>query len=139
MTTMLTIGFRRVLSVVLLPALLACNGADPVVRAMRTTMMGDGHVNRYTIAISVTNRGNMKQASNVLQFVDIFEGDAKRDTRSIRPLAPGQTFNTTYIYKRSADAGPGTTTLTLRLNMRQPAAPGAADCNTGNDSATVTF
>ena len=138
MNTMLTIGCRRVLSVVLLPVLLACNGADPVVKVAGTSMAGDYQINRYTISFTVTNRGTMKQASNVLQFVDIFQDDIKRDTRSIPPLKPGQIFSTTYVYPRAADAGTGTTTLTLRLNMRQPAGT-AANCSTANDSATVTF
>ncbi len=117
----------------------ACSGADPAVRAAQTGMSADGGINHYTISISVTNRGNKKQASNVLQFVDIIQEGIKRDTRSIPPLRPGQTFTTSYIYARSSDAGPGTTTLMLPLNMRQPASPGIANCGTGNDSATVTF
>ena len=138
MNTILTIGCRRVLSVVLLPVLLACNGAHPVVKFAGTSMVGDYQVNRYTISFTVTNRGKIKQASNVLQFVDIFQDGIKRDTRSIPPLKPRQIFSTTYVYPRSADAGRGTTTLTLRLNMRQPAGT-AANCSTANDSATVTF
>jgi len=139
MNTVLTIGCGRVLSVVLLPLLLACHGADPAVRAVQTGMSADGGINHYMISISVTNRGHKKQASNVLQFVDIFENDIKRDTRSIPPLAPGQAFKTTYVYNRSADAGAGTTTLMLRLKMRQPISPGVANCSTANDNATVTF
>lgn len=117
----------------------ACSGADPSVKAAETGMTADGGINHYTIRISVTNAGNAQQASNVLQFVDIFQEGIKRDTRSIPPLRPGQTFTTTYIYNRSSDAGAETTTLTLSLNMRQPASPGAANCSTANDSATVTF
>lgn len=139
MIMLLTVGFRRVLSAVLLPALLACTGADPVVRATQTAMSAAGGINHYTISISVTNRGHMKQASNVLQFVDIFQEGVKRDSRSIPPLRPGQTFTTSYIYSRSSDAGTGATNLMLRLHMRQPASPGAANCSTANDSATVSF
>lgn len=108
-------------------------------KAAETGMTADDGINHYTIRISVTNAGDMRQASNVLQFVDIIQEGIKRDTRTIPPLRPGQTFTTTYIYNRSSDAGAGTTTLTLRLNMRQPASPGAANCATGNDSTTVTF
>jgi hypothetical protein len=117
----------------------ACSGADPSVRAVQTGMSANGGINHYTISISVTNRGNKKQASNVLQFVDIVQEGIRRDAHTIPPLRPGQTFTTSYIYNRSSDAGAGTTMLTLRLNMRQPASPGIANCSTGNDSATVTF
>jgi len=138
MNTMLTIVCRRVLSVVLLPVLFACNGADPVVKVTGTSMAGDAQINRYTISFTVTNSGTRKQASNVLQFVDIFQDDVKRDTRSIPPLKPHQVFSTSYVYPRAAGAGEGTTTLSLRLNMRQPAG-NKANCSTANDTATVTF
>ena len=135
------IVFFGILTVILLSTGLAsaCNGADPVVRAVQTGMSTDAGMNHYTVSISVTNRGNMKQASNVLQFVDIFQEGIKRDTRSIPPLRPGQTFTTSYVYNRSSDAGAGTTVLDLRLHMRQPASRGIANCNTGNDTASVSF
>ena len=139
MSEMLTIACRGVLSVILLPVLLACKGADPVVHVTGTSTASDSQISRITVSFTVTNRGAMKQASNVLQFVDIYQDGIKRDTRSIPPLKPGQTFSTSYVYQRSADAGTGTTTLALRLNMRQPRSRGIANCDTSNDSATVTF
>ena len=118
----------------------ACNGADPAVMSVAVAgIRSDGGMNVYHLSGRVLNDGRTKQASNVLQFVAIYEDDIKRDVRSIPPLKPGGSFTFTYDYRRSIDAGAGTTDLIFRLDMRQPVPPGRQDCNLGNDRFALQF
>lgn len=152
MNMLLTVGFRRVLSLLLLAvafvlalpaggtAATPCAGADPAIVAARVQgTNSDGRVNRYSLAIRVANLGRAKQPSNVLQSVEIYQNDIKLDTKGLPPLRPGQAYTFTYVFQRSTDAGEGTSTLALKLVMRQPSPPGKQDCNAGNDAYTVTF
>ena len=151
MIAMLTVSLRRVLSLLLIPAIFglihapaglasACKGADPaIVSAVVKGITSDGRVNRYALNIRVVNFGSMKQPSNVLQSVEIYQNDIKLDTKGLPPLRPGQSYSFTYVFQRSIDAGTGTSTLTLKLVMRQPSPPGKQDCNAANDTYTVTF
>jgi hypothetical protein len=118
----------------------ACLGADPAIVSARVQGTNtDGRVNRYSLVIRVMNLGRAKQPSNVLQSVEIYQNDIKLDTKGLPPLRPGQVYSFTYVFQRSVDAGEGTSTLALKLVMRQPSPPGAQDCNAGNDSYTVMF
>ncbi len=152
MNMLLTVGFRRVLSLLLLVVAFAlvrpapgaaatpCAGADPAIVSARVqSPNSDGRVNRYTLAIRVVNLGRANQPSNVLQSVEIYQNDIKRDTKGLPPLRPGQAYTFTYVFQRSVDAGQGTSTLALKLVMRQPSPPGKQDCNADNDSYSVTF
>lgn len=152
MLVLLTVGFRRVLSLVLMAAALftvrpaeanaavACAGADPALVSARVQgTSSDGRVNRYSLAIRVANLGRAKQPSNVLQSVEIYQNDIKLDTKGLPPLRPGQNYSFTYIFQRSIDAGDGTSTLALKLVMRQPSPPGKQDCRAANDTYSVTF
>ncbi len=117
-----------------------CAGADPAIASARVqSTNSDGRVNRYSLAIRVVNLGRAKQPSNVLQSVEIYQNDIKLDTKGLPPLRPGQAYSFIYVFQRSIDAGVGTSTLALKLVMRQPSPPGKQDCNAGNDSYTVTF
>ncbi len=152
MIAMLTVARRRVLSLFLVPAILGlvaasggmakagCQGADPaIVSAAVKGITSDGRVNRYALRIRVVNVGNTRQPSNLLQSVEIYENDIKLDTKGLPPLKPRQAYSFTYVYQRSVDAGDGTSTLTLKLVIRQPSPPGNQDCNAANDKYTVTF
>jgi len=152
MVGLLTVGFRRVLSVLLTgacvamvcpPALAqktACSGADPaIVSAAVQSTASDGRVNRYSVAIRVANLGAAKQPSNLLQSVDVYENGIKLDTKGLPPLRPGQSYTFVYVYQRSTDAGAGTTDLRLNLTVRKPSPAGKQDCNSANDTFTVTF
>jgi hypothetical protein len=94
-------------------------------------------VNRYNIVGTVVNAGSEGHASNVLQFVDIYENGDKLDSRGIPPLKPGQSYTFSYAVMRSADAGKGTGILSFRLDMRQLSS--REDCNLSNDSFTLRF
>jgi hypothetical protein len=118
----------------------ACNGADPAIVFVAVKgIHAEGGMNVYHLGGRVTNVGHAKQASNVLQFVGIYEDDIRRDVRSIPPLKAGASFTFTYDYQRSIDAGDGTTDLAFRLDIRRPVPPGRQDCNLGNDQSAVQF
>lgn len=117
-----------------------CAGADPSITSVAVANVTPaGGVDQYHIAGTVVNRGGQAQASNVLQFVDIFQNGQRLDSKSIPPLAEGQSFTFTYVALRSTEAGKGTTTLHFQLRMRQPSPGGGENCATGDDTNAVTF
>lgn len=117
----------------------ACSGADPAIISVRVasdSLQGGNTI--YHLTGIVQNVGKAKQASNVLQFVNVdIGGTGKVDTRGIPPLAPGQRYTFGYDFKRSSDAGTGSSRLHFKLDFRQPSPPGSQDCNTGNDEFTL--
>ncbi|HLY01692.1 MAG TPA: CARDB domain-containing protein [Candidatus Cybelea sp.] len=117
-----------------------CAGADPAIVSVKVqNVAGNGSVNHYTLVGRVTNLGNRKQASNVLQFVDIYQNGTRLEDRGVPPLAPGQSYTFSYDWQRAMDAGSGTTTLHFSLRMTSPSPPGNEDCNPGNNTSSVTF
>lgn len=115
-----------------------CVGADPAISSVKVQNVADnGTLKRYTLVGTVTNLGNKRQSSNLLQFVDIDDGKQRLDDRGVPPLAPGQSYTFSYLWSRSADAGAGTTTLTFRLREMQPGL--SENCNSGNDTSRLTF
>jgi hypothetical protein len=119
---------------------MTCAGPDPAVVAVNVArMQSDGKLNRYTLKAKIVNLGQVSQASNTLQFVDIYKGSTKLDSRGIPPLRAGQTFTFSYISMRSAQAGSKTTVLSFRMDERRPSLAGAQDCNTGNGITIVRF
>ena len=116
----------------------ACTGADPaILSATAKSMSSDGQVNRYAVNVRVANLGHMNEPSNFLESVEIWQDGVKLDMRGLPPLRAGQSTSFTYIYQRSADAGAGTSDLTLHLTMRPHS--GNMDCNPNNDTTSVTF
>jgi hypothetical protein len=111
-----------------------CRGADPAIVSVAVKgVSNNGGTNVYHLSGTVTNAGNARQSSNVLQFVDVYINGAKSDARGIPPLRPGQSYTFRYDFQRSSDAGDGTSRLRFQIDMRQPAGT-AQDCNLGNDS-----
>lgn len=148
MATKLSLGlgvatFAIVLSLLSRPGLssaMTCRGADPaVVSVVVAGMQSDGHLNRYALKAKVVNLGRMGQAANTLQFVDIYKGETKLDSRGIPPLRAGQAFTFTYVSMRSAQAGRKTTALMFKMNVRRPSQSGRQDCNAGNGITMVRF
>jgi subtilase family serine protease len=112
-----------------------CAGANPAITsAVVKNVTSSGGLNAYHLVGIVTNLGSQGQASNTLQFVDIYVDRQKLDDRGIPPLAPGQSYTFGYVWQRSADAGNGTTTVYFRMDMRQ-----GQDCNPANGTYSVTF
>lgn len=117
-----------------------CAGADPAVTSVRVqNVTANGSANRYTLVGTVTNLGNQKQASNVLQFVDIYQEGTRLEDRGVPPLAPGQSYTFSYVWMRALDAGTNTTTFDFRIRMTSPSPAGNHDCNAGNDTYRLRF
>ena len=118
----------------------ACSGSDPAITSVGVKSVEPaGNVNRYHLTGTVVNEGNQSQASNVLQFVDIYQGGVKVDAKGIPALAAGQSYAFSYVAQRSQDAGKGTTNITFKLDFREPNSSAHADCSAANDAFTVTF
>ncbi len=118
----------------------ACSGANPAIVSagvQHVTQLGGTTV--YHLNVAVVNLGRMRQASNVLQFVDVFLDDNKIDARGIPPLAPGQRYTFGFDYRRSSDAGDGSSTVRFQLDFRQPSPPGNQDCNLANGVYSITL
>lgn len=116
-----------------------CAGAAPaIVWVVVKGMHSNEGLNRYTLRGKVVNLGSRAQSSNTLQFVDIYEGRTKLDSRGVPPLKPGQSYTFGYVASRSAQAGDRTTTLAFRMDVRQPK-PAWHDCNAGNGITEVRF
>jgi hypothetical protein len=110
-----------------------CQGSDPqIVSVVVTSVETVGNVDRYHISGRVVNKGASRQASNLLQSVDIFDAEDKMDTKSIPPLKPGESFTFTYVSARSSQAGKGTTELGFQLDPISP-------CSVGTDRYSLTF
>ncbi|MGA8535568.1 MAG: hypothetical protein WB615_15780 [Candidatus Tumulicola sp.] len=122
------------------PAVAACAGVDLAISpvTVKNVTQANG-MNHYTLSGTVSNVGGQAQASNALQFVDIYQKPTEKlDSKSIPPLRPGESHSFSYVMLRSSEAGNGTTTLHFQLDFRQPMLP-AADCDTSNDHTSVTF
>jgi hypothetical protein len=118
----------------------SCLGADPAIVSVAVKgMHSSGGLNRYTLSGKVANLGSTSQASNTLQFVDIYKGSTKLDSRGIPPLRAGQSYVFEYVSDRSAQAGAQTTTLGFHMDVRQPANTGSEPCNTSNGVTMVRF
>jgi hypothetical protein len=102
----------------------ACT-APAVTSAKVANVSQDAGLSFYHLAITVTNNG-ASQPNNTLQSVDVMENHQKMDTVSVPPLKAGGTYTGTYTFRRSSEAGDGSTRLHLALNMSQPACTAAA-------------
>jgi hypothetical protein len=115
-----------------------CSGADPaVVSVVVKGVQSGGGINTYTLTSKVVNLGSAAQAANTLQFVDIYKGSTKKDSRAVPPLKAGESFTFNYVATRSAQAGSGTTALSFQMDVRSPR--GSQDCSTGNGTTMVRF
>lgn len=113
-----------------------CLGGNPAITHVEVqTTHTAGIANHYTFVGTVVNHGTANQPSNTLQFVDIFDGTQKIDSKSIPPLTTSGTFHFTYNWARASDAGAGTTTFTFKLRMVH-----GTNCNPANGgSFTLKF
>jgi hypothetical protein len=117
-------------------ALTSC--ANPsILSAGIQSVATNGALKHYTIAITVANQGNIRQPSNLLQSVFVFQDGQKVDEIGLKPLRPKQTQKVSYSFDRAADAGAQTMDLmfTLDLNGRSG---NNVDCHAGNESFAIT-
>jgi hypothetical protein len=118
----------------------SCVGPDPAIVSVAVKgMQSSGGLNHYTLSGKVVNLGSTAQASNTMQFVDIYKGSTKLDSRGIPPLRAGQSYAFEYVTDRSAQAGAQTTSLGFRMDVREPANTGSQPCNTSNGVMMVRF
>lgn len=111
-----------------------CAGPDPAITAVSVkNVVTSNALNHYTIAGTVTNAGGQGQASDVIQSIQIFDGAAQIDAKGIPPLSPGHSYQFTYVWSRSADAGNGTTVFNFKLKTPD------VGCGTANQSYRLTF
>jgi hypothetical protein len=101
----------------LLPATAAaqCNAGHESVTASVHDVTTDGKMNYYHIAATVDN-GGYSQASSALQFVDMYQRDEKLDAKGVPPLSADGKHTVFFTWKRSVEAGPGSTILTFKLD-----------------------
>ncbi|HEY1883370.1 MAG TPA: hypothetical protein VGG51_10070 [Candidatus Cybelea sp.] len=111
-----------------------CAGPDPAITSVSVkSVVTSNALNHYTIAGTVTNVGAQRQASNVIQTIQIFDGAQQVDAKGIPPLPVGQSYQFTYVWPRATDAGNGTTVFNFKLKTPDVA------CGTANDSYRLTF
>lgn len=113
-----------------------CLGGNPAIThvAVQTTHTA-GMANHYTIVGTVVNHGTANQPANTVQFVDIYDGAQKVDSKTIPPLTTSGTFHFTYTWSRATDAGAGSTTFMFKLRMVN-----GTNCNPSNGgTAKLTF
>jgi hypothetical protein len=116
----------------------SCSGADPAIVSATSRLASNANqVERYTITVTVRNVGRMKQASNVLQYVAMYQNDVKTDTHGIRPLKPGQSYTVTFAIQRASETEAHSTHLRFELGFRSPTQAASADCNLQNNSYTL--
>jgi hypothetical protein len=119
------------LQLIVATALSAASCANPSIVSARiqsvTTM---GALQHYTISITVENVGNLRQPSNLLQSLDVFQNGDKVGKIGLQPLRPKQKQKVTYSFDRSVDAGTGTTHLAFKLNFNGRSGNNV-DCHAG--------
>ena len=94
-------------------------------------------VKHYTIAITVANQGGVKQPSDLLESVDVFQAGQRVDRIGLQPLGPKQSQTVTYSFDRSAEAGDGTTDLIFTLDFNGRTG-NDVDCRTGREALRIT-
>jgi len=117
----------------------ACGGAGPTITSVTLqSMTPSRYLNYYHVTATVTNRGDQAQAGNVLQFVDVNQYGDRLDDRGVPPLAVGQSYTISYVWKRAVDAGKWTTPLDFSIRPVVPT-PLSNDCSPANVSSSITF
>ena len=110
----------------------ACANPSIVAADVQSVTTNDT-LRHYVIAITVQNKGNVRQPSNLLQSVDVFQNGERVDRIGLQPLRPNQSQRVTYGFDRSTDAGDNSThfEFTLDLNGRSGH---NVDCHEGNEN-----
>jgi hypothetical protein len=124
-------------TLILAAALTGAACANPsILSAHVQPVITNGSLNHYSIAITVQNRGSVRQPSDLLQSVDVFQDGLRVDRLGLQPLRPQQRQKVTYGFDRATDAGDGTTSLTFTLDFNGRSGK-TVDCGAGNESFTL--
>lgn len=138
----LTLILVILVQIPLATAAVACPGADLAMTSLTVGSMAkdaNGYLNDYRLVAKVTNVGDARQASNVLQFVDFNQYGARLDDRGVPPLRPGESYVVTYVWRRSVDAGNQTSPMSFHLRVSSPLPAGENECNSSNDARSIQF
>jgi hypothetical protein len=113
-----------------------CLGGNPAItHAEVQSTHNMGKMIQYHLVITVRNLGTANQPSSTLQFVDIYDGAQRVDSKSIPPLTTMATFHATYNWNRASDAGAGSTMFVFKIRMVN-----GTNCNPSNGgSYKLTF
>ena len=118
----------------------ACMGSNLAVTSVAIQGVEKSqYLNNYRVVGTVTNVGSQTQGGDVLQFLDVNQYGHRLDDRGIPPLAPGQSYTVSYIWKRSVDAGQGTTPLSLHLRSISGTTLGTDTCDIATASRSILF
>jgi hypothetical protein len=118
----------------LLVANASCKGPNPAITGAELQSRSmSGELNRFVVAVHVTNVGTKGQPSNLLQSVEVMQNGDHVGQKGLPPLRPGQSATVTYAFTRSAGAAMHTTKLLFVLSQGTYAIPGPEDCNAAND------
>jgi len=122
----------------ILAAALGGGCANPsILSANVQSVSTNGALNYYTLAINVQNQGYLRQPSDLLASVDVFQAGQRVDQLGLQPLGPGQSQRVQYTLKRSVEAGAGSTDLTFALDFNGRSGNNV-DCRAGTETFTIS-
>ncbi len=126
------------LALMLAAALNGASCATPtIVSATVQSATANGALKHYTIAITVANQGGVKQPSDLLESVDVFQAGQRVDRIGLQPLGPKQSQTVTYSFDRSAEAGDGTTDVIFTLDFNGRTG-NDVDCRGGREALRIS-
>ena len=121
---------------ILVAALTAC--ANPsILSAGVQSVTSEGALQHYTIDITVQNKGDLRQPSNLLQSVVVLQDGQKVNQIGLQPLRPKQLQKVTYKFDRAAEAGAGTTDLTFTLDFNGRSGNNVS-CHAGSETFAIS-
>ena len=125
------------LGLILAAALTGGSCANPSIRsAVVQSVTTEGALNRYVVAITVENRGGVRQPANLLQSLDVLQDGEKVGRVGLQPLRPKQSQKVTFLMVRSTDAGDGTTQLEFSLDFNGRSG-NDVDCHAGTKTLSL--
>jgi hypothetical protein len=115
-------------------AMSTCTGPDLAITSVRHSRphLDASGRNAYSIAVTATNVGARGQAGNSLDSIALFENGVRLDVKGLQPLPAGASQTVTFVFRRAADAGMGTSPLRFRILITQ-----GIECDTSNDGARL--
>lgn len=95
-----------------------CAGPNPMITRVAIQNVTTGLLNQYHIVGTVVNWGE-RQASNTLQFVDLYQYGVKLDSKGIPPLGHLQSSTFSFTWQRNPEADRWSTDLDFKMDIVQ--------------------
>lgn len=121
MSRILSVVFFVLAQMAIDAAAAPCTGPNPMITNVVVQNVTHGDLDKYHIVGTVVNWGQ-QQASNTLQFVDIYQDGVKLDSKGIPPLGHLQSTQFLYTWVRNPDADKYSTDLEFKIDMKQGSA-----------------